>query len=64
MNRFEYNRKMIWATFWLNVWGAMNLLGIYPSIDHRWFSWIVSQTGFCYMHKFEDIYPEADHGGK
>ena len=49
MTKFQYNRKMAWASFWLWVWGALQLIGIYPSLKTKWFAWVVSQTGFSYM---------------
>ncbi len=55
MTKYEYQKKMIWAIFWMKVWKYLQVIGIYPSIKTRWFGWIVSQTGFLYMPKFEDL---------
>ena len=52
MTRFEYKRKMAWAVLWVKVWGVLQFFGIYPSLERKWFAWIVSQTGFCYMEPY------------
>ena len=39
----------LWGTLWINVWGLLQVLGIYPSLDRKWFAWVVEQAGFVYF---------------
>ncbi len=53
MTETQYNRKIIWASFWLNVWGVYDFLKL-PHNLNGIFGWIVSQTGFLYAHPYSD----------
>ena len=53
MSRLEFESKMAWAGFWINIWGIIDFLGFSPSLDNSVFRWIVSQTGFIYA-RWED----------
>lgn len=61
MTRFEYNRKMAWASFWLHIWGLLEFFGFEVTIGKRWSFWIMRQTGFCANWRYEDLFT-ADQG--
>ena len=54
MTRLEYERKMLWAQFWLGVWHVWSFLRIPESTDDPIFSWMIGQTGFLYMRPWDD----------
>lgn len=55
MSKTEYEIRMSWAELWSDIWSILQDLDIYPSLDGKWFSWIVSQTGFLYMGPYSSV---------